>query len=534
VCVLGFFKKGNFKAGMRGFSAAGDRNNVGVAHMGNQVGRDAAGGADADRAAAAARLVEEAAAVGLEQEELILDPKANPMAKRTPQASFGSKGNTAGVENVLAGEKALRELQRENGGKEELILQPADDFKLKRVQGGSSMRSKSGAGATHTAEKVERDLRRSEEVVLQLEPTDADRQTRAAPLTASFSGAHLRETRHDAAEQQELRQSAVSLKLDPTDAASRFRVTGGGAGMSSKVTRVEKPAETQAILEYNRASTEELKINPNVSATRVSMPNASAMASRETRIRSSHDDRAEALLRKESEEVLVLDPEISGTGSRRRLKAVSSMGNTEQRFPAPQDTAVAEKLRWDVEPEVLIIDPKDAATRKNASSSAFAPAGTGPNTQKKPSTGNLVGKTGGTGKLSSTGTSSATTGSSSGSKKPATISTTAGGKAGDRSSSTKKGAVASAASAKKPGTAIGTAKAAPSKAPAPAAPALVSGRIAGEVAEAAAPSTPQVRAPLVSAKSPTVTKSQAMFNNMSPNEMIDLIDLQSKMGKLQT
>lgn len=484
---------------MNGFGVPGEA--VG-SNMSNQVGRPAPH-----------RDQEALAAAGLQPEELILEPGENPMTKKQPSAQFGSKGNTAGIERTLAGGKALQDMRV---SQTELILDPNDDFMKKNIRGGMAMRNKAEQSNRHE-DAVETEIRNSLEV-LKLEPTDADRLTRRNPVSTSVMASKQkgRETRHEAQLDAEVRKSADVLALEPTDAASRVRVTGGTT-MGNKTTRVEKAAETKALEVYNRASHEELKIEPNITATRVSIPNASAMASRETRIRSSQEDLADAEQRR-SAEVLDLEPDIEGASSRRRLKSVNTMINTEKRFPTQKEAAIDEELQQELEPELLIIDPSDATVRKKGAASKFGSERTGRETvTKKPDAAGATTATTESAKRG-TATAAATTGGLSGTGKSAVSASKPNAKA--TPASAVKGAKTSTldtGSTKKTtsGSAAAAAKAPTTKIAAPS-----------SVDE---PSTPKVTVPQLTVKAPAPRpKNDVVYDNLSPNEMINMIDMQSK------
>jgi hypothetical protein len=476
---------------MQGFGA----NNGGGVNMGNQVGRPNA------REAAAIK------AAGFEEDELLLEPGENPMTKRTAVASFGSKGNTAGIEDTNAGRKALKEL---TPLPEEVVLDPTDKYLQKNVHGGVAMQNKA-AKVTRKEENVEAEIRASAEV-LKLEPTDADKLVRRNPVLAtSMSGKQIvRESRQEALLEAENRKSATSLYLEPTDAASKFRVTGG-TSMGNKTTRMTTAAENKAIQDFNLTSTEELKIDPNIRATRVGMPSASALASKEVRIRSSQEELAAAQFDRESEE-LVLDPELRASSSRRRVKSAATMSNTAERFPSHKQDVVAEETQREIASEELILDPSDAKIRKTPSAAGFPKGGTNRNA----------------GIVKEAAPAAAT-------KKPALSGTNASA----TKTSTQRSATPSGSSAKRPSAAAaatgGTGGSAKTKTAATTAPkeAARSSSKAAAAAPTEEPGTPVITVPGLDAKAPRAPKNKAVYDNLSPNEMMNMIDLQTEMKGLK-
>jgi hypothetical protein len=438
-------------------------------------------------------------AAGLEQEELILSPGDNPKAHRVPAASFGSKGNVVGVEGTLAGQHALRELHGELKGAEQrdLILEPTDKALLKSVHGGASMRNKA-AQVTRKEEAVEAEIRNSQEV-LKLEPTTADKHTRRNPvLAASMSGKQIvRESRHEALLEADNRRSAATLDLDPVDSASRFRVTGG-TSMGNKTTRIAASAEVKAFNDFNLTSTEELRIDPNINATRVSIPSAAALANKTERIRSSKQDLREAELRLEQEE-LHLEPKPAATSTSRRVKNTSALSSSALRFSTQQEADAEQDAQRDAEPEVLLLDPSDKNIRKAPSAAGFPKSRTGRDgaVKKEPAPAPATAKaaTASRSSLGGTGTSGSAKGS-----RPAGGSST-------------KGSTISANKSKE-------------------ATALKAGKGAVRGAEEP-PSTPVITVPQLGDVAPRAPKGKAVYENLSPNEVMSMIDMQSKLQDMK-
>ena len=351
------------------------------------------------------------------------------------------------------------------------------------------MRNKSSP-RSHKLDVAEKELVKATEVVLQLQPTDADKLVRANPVLAtSMSGKQiLRESRHEAQLEAEVRASATSLNLNPTDIANRVRVTGGST-MGNKVTRIASSAENLAVQEYNRTSTEELKIDPNIQATRVGMPSASALASKETRLRTNNEERVETELRLSEEEVLNLQPELTAASSKKRIKTASSMANTQERFATLKEEQASTALRNIVEPEALLLSPTDTGVRKNQTGPAFGGS----------SGGGAKGTTGATGKRTGNTSTAA-------SSKGSTLSS-----AGNK----QKTAISSATAV--PSTTKTTATKVPPASKQPAS--LPSAHDKDDQ-----PGTPVVTAPQISGKPPGTGKAESFYNNLSNKDVNSIID----------
>lgn len=451
-------------------------------------------------------------AVGLEQEELILDSGENPMNKRVGAATFGDKGKVAGIEGTNAGQHALRELREETGGLDRegqgLDLRPTDQYLQKNVRGGVSMRNMA-AQSTRKEQAVEAEIRNSREV-LKLEPTTADRLTRPNPILAtSMSGKQaLRESRHEAQLEAENRKSATSLNLEPTDVASRRRVTGGSS-MGNKTTRIASSTDALAIKDFYLTTTEELKIDPSIHATRVSMPNASTVASKTERIRSSKHDLIEAELRLDDEELL-LEPK---QGRLVKNTSASALGSSTVRFATPKEAAIEEVARQQAEPEELILEPSDKATRKTATATGFSKGTSGRGGATKKETAPAV-RTAKAATVTSNKAGKTATGGAS----------TSGGRSAKDTKAAPSASAKGSASHKERGT--GTAVASRD---------TKAGRAGGDApSDDAPPATPVITVPEPSGVAPRPSKrGNAVYDNLSPSEVIDMIDMQAKMKDLK-
>eukprot|EP00388_Colpodella_angusta_P034764 GDKK01033785.1.p1 GENE.GDKK01033785.1~~GDKK01033785.1.p1 ORF type:complete len:322 (-),score=3.51 GDKK01033785.1:235-1200(-) len=184
----------------------------------------------------------------------------------------------------------------------------------------------------------------------------------------------IHETNHTTHINNDLRKSATVLDTEPHDNASKFRVTGGTSMRSSHTVR-NSTNENKAIAEFNRTSTQELKIDPTILATRVSIPTGAM--SKETRINTTHENAINAQL--DNNEVLDLNP----TQHKTRAKG-AAMNNSEPRFNTHNENTVLNELHTTYNtnlnataPEILIIEPTDKSIKKNNSTVKFSGANTG-------------------------------------------------------------------------------------------------------------------------------------------------------------
>ena len=478
ICILYCIIIGKFKKGMHGFNTA----ITGGVQMSNQLGRSGD-----------AREMEAIKTVGLEQDELILEPGENPRMKRSTAATLGDAHHVLGIEKTLAGQKALKEFKVE---KEELKLNPTDDYLQKNIHGGKVMHNKAEQNI-RKQDVIEAEIRHSHEE-LKLEPTTADKAIRKNPImvTSMSNKQLLRESRQELQIEAENRKSATVLDIEPTDNASRFRVIGGTT-MTNKMTRVASSAEFKAIQDFNLTNTEELKIDPNIQATRVGMPSAATLANKESRIRSSHEDLLDRQYR-EDQEALDLNPELTAASSRRRIKTAATMSSTQERFPSHKEAIAATEADKHIAPETLILEPTDTTVRKSASAVGFSKQNTGRG-----------------GSITATSNKSNTTATKTATNNRKSNSTTTTSR--PTSTTRTRPSTTSTTTSNKPSTAV-TNKPKQSS---------TNTRQTEDP-----PDTPVISIPTVGAIAPKTARNKALYDNLSPNEMLEMIDMQAKMKQL--